>query len=77
MNQLIKNKAHQKVEIKRNRNQITDGGRELGGVGVGGKEQLEPEEMIETDAAKGKAALGNGITWNRKRESVVLKRAVG
>jgi hypothetical protein len=33
--------------------------------------------MIETDAAKGKAALGNGITWNRKRENVVLKRTVG
>jgi hypothetical protein len=33
--------------------------------------------MIETDAAKGIAALGNGITGNRKRESVVLKRTVG
>jgi hypothetical protein len=33
--------------------------------------------MIETDAAKRKAALGNGITWNRKRESVVLKRTMG
>jgi hypothetical protein len=33
--------------------------------------------MIETDAAKGKAALGNGRTWNRKRENVVLKRTVG
>jgi hypothetical protein len=30
--------------------------------------------MIETDGAKGKAALGNGLTWNRKRENVVLKR---
>jgi hypothetical protein len=33
--------------------------------------------MIATDAAKGKAALGNGITWNRKKECVVLKRTVG
>jgi hypothetical protein len=33
--------------------------------------------MIETDAAKGKAALGNGRMWNRKRENVVLKRTVG
>jgi hypothetical protein len=43
----------------------------------GREEQLEPEEIIETDAATGKAALGNGITWIRKRESVVLKRTVG
>jgi hypothetical protein len=27
--------------------------------GGGAEEQLEPEEMIETDTAKGKAALGN------------------
>jgi hypothetical protein len=35
--------------------------------------------MIETYAAKGKAALGNGKTCNRnrKKESVVLKRTVG
>jgi hypothetical protein len=33
--------------------------------------------MLETDAAKGKAALGNGITWKRKRENVVLKRNMG
>jgi hypothetical protein len=33
--------------------------------------------MIETDAAKGKAALGNVITWNMKRENVVFKRTVG
>jgi hypothetical protein len=33
--------------------------------------------MIETDAAKGKTALGNGITWNRKRENVVLKKTLG
>jgi hypothetical protein len=31
--------------------------------------------MKATDAAKGKAALGNGIRW--KRESVVLKRTMG
>jgi hypothetical protein len=41
------------------------------------EEQLEPKKIIETDAAKGKAALGNGLTWNRKRELVVLKRTVG
>jgi hypothetical protein len=45
--------------------------------GGGGEEQQVPEEMIETDAAKGKAELGNGITWNRKRENVVLERTVG
>jgi hypothetical protein len=44
---------------------------------LGRKEQLELEEMIETDAAKGKTALGNGITWNKKRENVVLKRTMG
>jgi hypothetical protein len=33
---------------------------------IGGEEKLEPEEMIETDAAKGKEVLGNGITWNKK-----------
>jgi hypothetical protein len=46
----------------------------------GGEEQLEREErrgMIETDAAKGKAALGNGRKSKRKRENVVLKRTVG
>jgi hypothetical protein len=44
----------------------------------GGEEQLEPEgrkRMIETDAAKGKAVLGNGRTW--KRDNVVLKRTLG
>jgi hypothetical protein len=43
--------------------------------GGGGEEQLEPEErrrMIETDAAKGKAALGNGRRWNRKRDCYFL-----
>jgi hypothetical protein len=33
--------------------------------------------MIATDAAKGKAALGNEITWNRKWAGVVLKRTAG
>jgi hypothetical protein len=33
--------------------------------------------MIGTDAAKGKAALGSGRTWKRKRENVVLERTVG
>jgi hypothetical protein len=33
--------------------------------------------MIETDATKGKAVMGNGRTWNRKRKSVVLRRTVG
>jgi hypothetical protein len=27
---------------------------------------LELEEMIATDVAKGKAALGNGITWKQE-----------
>jgi hypothetical protein len=52
------NPGRWKIGIERTRNQITDRGRELGG----GGEQLEPEEMIAADAAKGKAALGNGIT---------------
>ena len=42
-------------------------------------EQVEPEErrrMTETDVTKGKAALGNGISWKRKREDVVLKRTM-
>jgi hypothetical protein len=39
------------------------------------EEQLEPggrKRTIETDEAKGKGALGNGRTWKRKRENVVL-----
>jgi hypothetical protein len=46
----------------------------------GREEQLEPEErrrMIETYAAKGKAALRNGRKWTRQRENVVLKSTLG
>ena len=64
--------------MKRKRNQTADDGRERGE--GGGEAQLKPKErrrMIETDATKGKVALGNGRTWKRKKENAVLTRTVG
>jgi hypothetical protein len=66
--------ANKEVGIKRKRNQTAVGGREGVGERAAGSGRKKEKE---TNTAKGKAALGNGTTWNRKRDNVVLKRTVG